>query len=212
LIKKINNYCNSTLTYQKNIKLEFHSDLEIPSKSKFYLANLQINEFNKIKYKNNAIKKNILHYLCVIIQNIILFTKMSTINKSPLLKYLMPAVAIGVFTFLMIGYGSAYTPPKAQKQSVICFKFKNGTSESAIKKHIEGFQDLKRELKEISSYSAGRTFEHEGSSNEYDVMHYLTFRTDEEIENFKKSTQYQAFTKSNEANWDKVLIINSEIK
>jgi len=138
--------------------------------------------------------------------------KMSLSQKKSLLRYLLPAIALGVFAFLMVAYGSAYTPPKAQKQRIVCFKFKQGTSAEAIKKHMEGFQDLKRELPEIASYSAGSTFSESGSTAEYDVMHYLTFRTDSEIEKFRQSPEYQSFEKSNGANWDKVLVINSEIK
>jgi multidrug efflux pump subunit AcrB len=137
---------------------------------------------------------------------------MSHTQKKSILRYLLPAIALGVFAFLMVAYGSAYTPPKAQKQSIVCFKFKEGTSAEAIKKHLEQFQDLKRELPEIVNYSAGNTISESGSTSEYDVMHYLTFRTDSEMEKFRQSTQYNAFEKSNEANWDKVLVINSEIK
>lgn len=137
---------------------------------------------------------------------------MSQIQKKSLLRYLMPAIALGMFAFLMVAYGSAYTPPKAQKQRIVCFKFKKGTTDAAIKQHMADFQDLKRELPEIAGYSAGNTFSEESSSSEYDVMHYLTFRTDVEVEKFRTSSQYQAFEKANEANWDKVLIINSEIK
>ncbi len=138
--------------------------------------------------------------------------KMSQTQKKSLMSYMMPAMALGVFAFMMVAYGSAYTPPKAQKQRIVCFKFKQGTSADAIKKHMAGFQDLKRELPEIVSYSAGETFKESDSNAEYDVMHYLTFRTDAEVDKFRQSTEYQAFSKANEANWDKVLVINSEIK
>ncbi|MFD2523992.1 Dabb family protein [Emticicia soli] len=137
---------------------------------------------------------------------------MSHTQKKSLLRYLLPAIALGVFAFLMVAYGSAYSPPKAQKQSIVCFKFKQGTSAEAIKNHLVQFQGLKRDLPEIVSYSAGNTISENGSEAEYDVMHYLTFRTDAEMEKFRKSAQYEAFEKSNEANWEKVLVINSEIK
>jgi multidrug efflux pump subunit AcrB len=140
------------------------------------------------------------------------FTEMSQTQKKSLMRYLMPAMALGVFAFLMVAYGSAYTPPKAQKQRIVCFKFKQGTSQEEIKKHLTGFQDLKRELPEIASYSAGETFNESNSKAEYDVMHYLTFRTDAEVEKFRTSPEYQAFQKANEANWEKTLVINSEIK
>jgi multidrug efflux pump subunit AcrB len=123
----------------------------------------------------------------------------------------MPAIALGVFAFLMVAYGSAYTPPKPQKQSIICYKFKEGTSAEAIKQHLDQFQDLKREHPEIVNYSAGNTISN-GSNAEYDVMHYLTFRTDSELEKFRQSTEYKSFEKANEATWEKVLVINSEIK
>ncbi len=137
---------------------------------------------------------------------------MSKQQKKSLIGYMMPALALGLFAFLMVAYGSAYTPPKAQKQRIVCFKFKQGTSAEAIKQHMAGFQDLKRELPEIASYSAGKTFNEDKSQSEYDVMHYLTFRTDAEVEKFRQSAEYQSFAKTNEANWDKVLVINSEIK
>ncbi|PLK45757.1 Dabb family protein [Emticicia sp. TH156] len=137
---------------------------------------------------------------------------MSSIQKKSLLRYLMPAIALGVFAFLMVAYGSAYTPPKAQKQRIVCFKFKQGTSQEAIKQHMHQFQELKRELPEIVSYSAGNTLSEKGENADYDVLHYLTFRTDSEMEKFRESAQYKAFEKSNEANWEKVLVINSEIK
>ena len=138
--------------------------------------------------------------------------KMSQTQKKSLMGYMMPAMALGIFAFLMVAYGSAYTPPKAQKQRIVCFKFKAGTSVDAIKRHMAGFQDLKRELPEIAGYSAGATFNESDSKAEYDVMHYLTFRTDAEVEKFRQSAEYQSFAKANEANWDKVLVINSEIK
>lgn len=151
-------------------------------------------------------------YICIVIQNIIRKKKMSQTQKKSLLRYLLPAIAFGVFAFLMVAYGSAYTLPKAQKQSIVCYKFKEGTSAEAIKKHLEQFQDLKRELPEIVTYSAGNTISESGSSSEYDVMHYLTFRTDSELEKFRQSAQYKSFEKTNASNWEKVLVINSEIK
>jgi len=137
---------------------------------------------------------------------------MSETQRKTLLRYLMPALALGIFAFLMVAYGSAYTPPKAQKQRIVCFKFKQGTSSETIKQHMSDFQDLKRQMPEIAAYSAGETFGEENSTAEYDVMHYLTFRTEAEVEKFRESTYYNSFEKANKANWDKVLVINSEIK
>jgi len=137
---------------------------------------------------------------------------MGETQRKTLLRYLMPALALGIFAFLMVAYGSAYTPPKAQKQRIVCFKFKQGTSSKAIRQHMSDFQDLKRQMPEIAAYSAGETFGEKNSTAEYDVMHYLTFRTEAEVEKFRESTYYNSFEKANKANWDKVLVINSEIK
>lgn len=137
---------------------------------------------------------------------------MSQTQKKSLLRYSMPAMAFGMFAFLMVAYGSAYTPPKAQKQRIVCFKFKKGTSEEKIKQHMADFQDLKRELPEIAGYSAGKTFSEENTKAEYDVMHYLTFRTDADVDKFRESSQYKSFEKENGANWEKTLVINSDIK
>ncbi len=146
-------------------------------------------------------------------KNKILFGKdMNHSQKISSLKYLTPAVALAVFLSLILAYGSAYTPPKAQIQRIVCYKFKEGKKQILVKKHLEAFQNLKREIPEIVAYSAGETNLSKEASETYDVMHYLTFRNKAEIEKFNQSTQYQTFEKENSSNWEKVLVIDADIK
>ena len=124
----------------------------------------------------------------------------------------MPAVAMGVFAFLMVAYSSAYTPPKPQIQRIVCVEFKKGTSDLTVQKHLEDFQDLKRNLPEIAGYSAGKTFETNDENTEFQVVHYLTFRSDADVEAFRNSEAYKNFLKVHENTWEKVLVVNASIK
>lgn len=137
---------------------------------------------------------------------------MSQSQKITLLKYLSPAIALGVFLSLILAYSSAYTPPKAQIRRIICYKFKKGKQPEQVKQHLEAFQNLKREIPEIVAYSAGETHHSSENSESYDVMHYLTFRNKAEIEKFNHSNQYQSFQQENGANWEKVLVIEADTK
>lgn len=132
-------------------------------------------------------------------------------NKA-LLKYIAPAVALGVFSFLMLAYGAAYTPPKPSKQRIVCYKFKTGTSTETIKQHMVDYKALKSELHYIAEYSVGSILDEENMNAEYEMVHRLTFRTDDDIQKFRNSAEYKDFVKTHEANWDKVLVINADIK
>ncbi|WP_128543667.1 Dabb family protein [Larkinella soli] len=115
--------------------------------------------------------------------------------------------------FGLIIYG-AYSPArKAQKQQIVCFKFKNGTKTEAVERHMHDFAALKHEISQIISYTSGKTIPGVGKeSPEYDVMHYITFQSKEDIETFLKHEKYRAFVKNNGGNWEKVFVINSEIR
>jgi cbb3-type cytochrome oxidase subunit 3 len=117
----------------------------------------------------------------------------------------------GVFGLVIYG---AYSPArKAQKQQIVCFKFKEGTKSEAIEQHMREFAALKHEIPQIISYTSGKTLNSvSGSSSEYDVMHYLTFQSEADIETFKKNQKQQEFVKNNKASWDKVFTINSDIR
>ena len=115
--------------------------------------------------------------------------------------------------FALIIYG-AYSPArKSQKQQIVCFKFKNGLSSEAVERHMHDFASLKHEIPQIVSYSAGKTISMGGGqSPEYDVMHYITFQNEADIETYSKSEKYQQFIKNNRGSWDNVMIINSDIR
>ncbi|MGA0555125.1 Dabb family protein [Larkinella sp. VNQ87] len=117
----------------------------------------------------------------------------------------------GVFGLIIYG---AYSPArKAQKQQIVCFKFKEGTKNEAIEQHMREFAALKHEIPQIISYTSGRTLQGVGgNSAEYDVMHYLTFQTEADIETFNRNEKQREFVKNNQGSWEKVFIINSEIR
>ncbi|WP_421830693.1 Dabb family protein [Larkinella sp.] len=117
----------------------------------------------------------------------------------------------GVFGLVIYG---AYSPArKAQKQQIVCFKFKEGTKNEAIEQHMREFAALKHEIPQIISYTSGKTLNGvSGGSSDYDVMHYLTFQSEADIETFNKNQKQQEFVKNNRASWDKVFTINSDIR
>src|SRR6476620_3913207 len=67
-------------------------------------------------------------------------------------------------------------------QRIVCFKFKAGTTPQAIEQHMRGFAHLKDSIPYILSYRAGFTVKGDLTEKpEYDVMHYCTYRSEEEI-------------------------------
>lgn len=132
--------------------------------------------------------------------------------KKKISAFIYTAFSIGVFSFLMMAYGVAYTPPKAQLQRIVCYKFKEGVSDTQIQKHMQDFQGLKREVPQIMAYSAGSTLNHINAANEYDVMHYLTFVNQEELDKYLQSNAVKNFESSHKSEWEKVLVLDSSIK
>ena len=133
---------------------------------------------------------------------------MRTKNKT--LGYLLPVFLLSIFMLIIYG---AYVPHKpAETQRVVCIKFKAGTTTEEIEKHMRDFAVLKNNVSDVVAYSAGRVQNTEGSENEYDVVHYLTFRTDEAAKKYAANADRTAFVKSNESHWDKVLEMNSNIE
>ncbi|KAB7728762.1 Dabb family protein [Rudanella paleaurantiibacter] len=120
---------------------------------------------------------------------------------------------VAVFcAFGLFIYG-AYSPArKALKQQIFCVKFKNSTEKEAVERHMHAFAALKRETKAIVNYSAGRTIEPAGRSNSYDVVHYLTFQSEEDMKNFQQSAPFKTFKAENEAAWENILVINADIQ
>jgi len=133
---------------------------------------------------------------------------MRTKNKT--LGYLLPVFLLSIFMLIIYG---AYVPHKpAETQRVVCIKFKSGTTSEEIEKHMRDFAVLKNNVSDVVAYSAGRVQKTEGSENEYDVVHYLTFRTNEAAKKYALNADRTLFVKNNESHWDKVLEMNSSIE
>jgi len=134
-------------------------------------------------------------------------------------------VSIGLIILLLSAFnGKAFTSTLIQKntssgstgdsiiQRIVCFKFKAGTTQEAIEQHMRGFRNLKDSIPYILSYRAGSTVKGDLTEKpEYDVMHYCTYRNEEEIKLYSVHPVHQRFIQQNKANWEKVLVINSRV-
>lgn len=133
---------------------------------------------------------------------------MRTKNKT--IGYLVPVFMLSVFMLIIYG---AYVPHKpAETQRIVCIKFKSGTTSEEMEKEMRDFAVLKNNVKDVVAYSAGRVQKNDGNKSEYDVIHYLTFRTDEAAKQYASNAYRNDFVKSNESHWDKVLEMNSDIE
>ncbi|RIV20635.1 Dabb family protein [Fibrisoma montanum] len=123
------------------------------------------------------------------------------------------ALVTGFFlAFALIIYG-AYSPArKAQKQRIVCVKFKKGVENQAVEQHMHGFASLKHEIPQIVNYSSGRTILPDGAVADYDVMHYLTFQSEDDILAYEKSEAYRQFIERNKGAWEKILVVNADIR
>jgi hypothetical protein len=98
-------------------------------------------------------------------------------------------------------------------QRIVCFKFKANASPAAIQQHMRGFANLKDSISYILWYSGGPTVKGDLAENsEYDVMHYTTYRNEEEIKLYSVHPVHLRFIAQNKAIWEKVLVINSRIR
>ena len=133
-------------------------------------------------------------------------------------------VSIGLVILLLSAFnGKAFTSTLVQKntspgstgdsiiQRIVCFKFKAGTTPEAIAQHMRGFAHLKDSIPYILSNRAGSTVMGDLTEKpEYDVMHYCTFRNEEEIKLYSVHPVHQRFIQQNKSIWEKVLVINSK--
>jgi hypothetical protein len=104
-------------------------------------------------------------------------------------------------------------PTEAHIQRIVCFKFKTGTTPEAIQQHMRGFAGLKDSISYILSYQAGPTVKGDLTEQpEYDVMHYCTYRSEEEIKLYAVHPVHKRFIEQNKAIWEKVLVINSRVR
>lgn len=121
-------------------------------------------------------------------------------------------IVVLLCAFALTIYG-AYSPArKAQKQQIVCVKFKNGVETAAVEQHMNGFAALKHEIPQIVGYTSGRTILPNQAVADYDVVHYLTFQSEADIKTFENSDAYRQFRKDNQGVWEKTLIVNADIR
>jgi len=114
--------------------------------------------------------------------------------------------------FALTIYG-AYSPArKAQKQQVVCVKFKKGVESAAVEQHMNGFASLKHEIPQVVNYTSGKTILPNQAVADYDVVHYLTFQSEADIKTFENSAAYKQFVAQNQGIWEKTLIVNADIR
>lgn len=114
--------------------------------------------------------------------------------------------------FALTIYG-AYSPArKAQKQQIVCIKFKKGVESQAVEQHMNGFAALKHEIPQIVGYTSGKTIRPNQAVADYDVVHYLTFQTEADIHTFEQSAAYRQFIGQNNGVWEKTLTVNADIR
>ncbi|MDB5264145.1 MAG: Stress responsive alpha-beta barrel protein [Adhaeribacter sp.] len=128
--------------------------------------------------------------------------------------FVLTACSQNTFTSAATQEGSALSlPAEARIQRIVCFKFKAGTTPEAIQQHMRGFANLKDSISYILSYQAGPTVLGDLTEKpEYDVMHYCTYRNEDEIKLYSAHPVHQRFIKQNKAIWEKVLVINSQVR
>ena len=133
-------------------------------------------------------------------------------------------IAFAVIIFMVLacdrntftGSGRKENPPlhaDSLIQRIVCFKFKKEATPAAIQQHMRGFAGLKDSISYILSYRVGPTVRGDLSEMpEYDVMHYTTFRSEEEIRLYSVHPVHLRFIEQNKSIWEKVLVINSKFR
>lgn len=121
-------------------------------------------------------------------------------------------VVLLMCAFALTIYG-AYSPArKAQKQQIVCIKFKKGVESEAVERHMNGFAALKHEIPQVVNYTSGKTILPDGAVSDYDVVHYLTFQSEADIKAFERSATYKQFVADNKGIWEKNLTVNADIR
>ncbi len=123
-----------------------------------------------------------------------------------------PAILTGIAAICLVltAFTPLYRPAAGPKQRIVCFKFKADAPPEAVARHMSHFARLKTEIPLIVSYHGGKTLTGDkGAAPEYDVMHYMTFGTEGDIEAYFGHPKHKEFIQANKAIWDKVLVINS---
>ncbi len=130
-------------------------------------------------------------------------------QKSKVVGYMIPVFLLGLFMLIIYG---AYTPhQKAEMQRIVCVKFKAGTSAADVDKHMREFSNLRRQIPAIVGYSGGKVLNNENPTQDFDVIHYLTFRNEEGVETYNHHPKHTEFVETNSPHWANVLELNSDI-
>ena len=98
-------------------------------------------------------------------------------------------------------------------QRIVCFKFKRDATLAAIQQHMRGFAGLKDSIPYILSYQVGPTVRGDLSKiPAYNIIHYTTFRSEEEIRLYSVHPVYLRFIEQNKSIWENVLVVNSTFR
>ncbi len=97
-------------------------------------------------------------------------------------------------------------------QRIVCFKFKAGTSDQAIQRHLSSFAALKDAMPYIQSYRGGRALSGDrGAAPAFDTLHYLIFDSMADIDAYFVHEAHQQFIQENREIWESVLVLNGEV-
>ncbi len=127
-----------------------------------------------------------------------------------IVKYFAPLVVFGFILSFMLIYGSAYSPVKPNVQVILCYKFKEGVSETVKAGQSQAFQKISKKLAVVADYSSGNV--KNDIDSKFDIVHRFTFRSEHDLDTFHKSPEFLELINKNEANWDNQLEIKADLK
>jgi len=97
-------------------------------------------------------------------------------------------------------------------QRMVCFKYKPETTQEQIAEHMNTFSKLPTIVPGIASYRGGLCIPNaNGALPEFSSMHYLTFKTLEDMSAYYYNPEHQKFGKFGGEISEKILVINSDI-
>ncbi len=95
-------------------------------------------------------------------------------------------------------------------QRVVCFRFTAAATPEQIQAHMEDLAGLRDAVPGITEYRAGRVMP-EGTTPQYDSLHYLVFEDEEGIQRYFNHPAHQRFIQRNRPIWEDVLVLNTPI-
>ena len=97
-------------------------------------------------------------------------------------------------------------------QRMVCFKYKPETSQEEIASHLESYSKLPYIVPGIASYKGGLCIPNvDGALPEYSSMHYLTFKSLEDMSGYFHHPEHQKFGRLGREISEKIFVLNSEI-